>query len=66
MEIDGDNASGLEVNNEDFKFCLLKAISSQDVIEAIMAKMNDYLELLVEEKISTLENKIKEESRKQL
>ena len=66
MEIDGDNASGLEVNNEDFKFCLLKAISSQDVIEAIMAKMNDYLELLVEEKMSTLENKIKEESRKQL
>ena len=52
----------LNVNEEDFKSCLIKALSSDDIIDAIASKMNTYLELLVEEKVASLRNEFRSES----
>ena len=56
----------LNVNEEDFKSCLIKALSSDDIIDAIASKLNTYLELLVEEKVANLRNEFRSESVKMI
>ena len=58
--------SGIELKNEDFKSCLIKALSSPEIIDSIASKLNSYLELLVEEKIRVFQNELREDSKNQM